>query len=84
MEKRPPGKFLISDLLRSLLVPFWGGTVRVGRPTSKSSHCVRSQIKCSHKGVARLRYEALENLFFFYLATVFVQSLLCGVERYKY
>ena len=30
----PPGKFLISDLLRSLLVPFWGETARFGRPTA--------------------------------------------------
>ena len=36
----PPGKFLISDLLRPLLVPFWGETARVGRPTAISSHCV--------------------------------------------
>ena len=26
----PPGKFLISDLLRSFLVPFWGEIARVG------------------------------------------------------
>ena len=30
----PPGKFLISGLLRSLLVPFRGEPARVGRPTS--------------------------------------------------
>ena len=30
----PPGKFLISDLLSSLLVPFRGEPARVGRPTS--------------------------------------------------
>ena len=30
----PPRKFLPSDLLRSLLVPFWGETARVGRPTA--------------------------------------------------
>ena len=28
------GKFSISDLLRLLLAPFWGETVRVGRPTA--------------------------------------------------
>ena len=36
----PPGTFLISDLLRSFLVPFWGEIARVGRPTAKSNHCV--------------------------------------------
>ena len=30
----PKGKVLISDLLRSLLEPFWGETARVGRPTA--------------------------------------------------
>ena len=30
----PHRKTLISDLLRSLLVPFWGETERVGRPTA--------------------------------------------------
>ena len=30
----PPGKFLLPDLLRSLLVPFWGETARVGQPTA--------------------------------------------------
>ena len=30
----PLGKFLISDLLRSLLVPFWGETAKVGRPAA--------------------------------------------------
>ena len=30
----PLGKFLISDLLRLLLVLFWGETARVGRPTA--------------------------------------------------
>ena len=30
----PPRKFLISDLLRSLLVPFWDETARVGQPTA--------------------------------------------------
>ena len=34
-----PGKFLISDLLRSLLVPFWGETARVGRPTANLAGC---------------------------------------------
>ena len=32
----PQENFLISDLLRSLSVPFWGETARVGRPTAKS------------------------------------------------
>ena len=36
----PPGKFLISDLRRSLLVLFWGKTAKIGRITAKSSHCV--------------------------------------------
>ena len=36
----PPGKFFILDLLRSLLVSFWGETARVGRPTAKCSRCV--------------------------------------------
>ena len=30
----PPEKCLISDVLRSLLVPFWGETARVGQPTA--------------------------------------------------
>ena len=30
----PPGKFLISDFLRSFLVSFWGKIARVGRPTA--------------------------------------------------
>ena len=33
-EHVPSGKFLISDLLRLLLVPFWGETARVVRPTA--------------------------------------------------
>ena len=32
----PPENFLISNLLRSLSVPFWGETARVGQPTAKS------------------------------------------------
>ena len=52
----PQENFLISGLLRSLLVPFWGETPRVGRPTAKSSHCVWSQIKRSHNLKAWLRF----------------------------
>ena len=33
-DRSPQENFLISDLLRSLLVPFWGETGRVGRPTA--------------------------------------------------
>ena len=36
----PQENFLISDFLRSFLVPFWGEIARVGQPTAKSSHCV--------------------------------------------
>ena len=38
-DMSPEENFLVSGLLRSLLVPFWGKIARVGRPTSKSSHC---------------------------------------------
>ena len=36
----PPGKFWISDHLRSFLVYSWGEIVKVGRPTAKPSCCV--------------------------------------------
>ena len=38
----PQRKFLISDLLRLFLVPFWGEIARVAWSTAKSSHCVWS------------------------------------------
>ena len=54
----PPGKFLISDLLRSLLVPFWGETARVGRPTANLVIVFEAFYKRSHnlrRGSASLR-----------------------------
>ena len=54
----PPGKFLISDLLRSFLVPTWGEIARVGWPTAKCSHCVWSLTEV--KDVALLRSGQLE------------------------
>ena len=51
----PTGKFLISDLLRSLLVPFWGETARVGRPTANLV-IVFETFKCSHNLKAWLRF----------------------------
>ena len=42
---RPPGKFLISDLLRLFLVLFWGETARVGQSTAKSSHSVLKSLR---------------------------------------
>ena len=38
----PPGKFWISDLLRSFLVYSWGEISKVGRPTAKPGCCVWS------------------------------------------
>ena len=43
----PPEKFLISDLLRLLLVSFWGETAGVGRPTANLV-IVFETFKCSH------------------------------------
>ena len=51
----PPGKFLISDLLRSLLVPFWGETARVERPTANLV-IVFETFKRSHDLKAWLRF----------------------------
>ena len=51
----PAGKFLISDHLRSLLVPFWGETARVGRPTANLV-IVFETFKCSHNLKAWLRF----------------------------
>ena len=60
----PPRKFLLSDLLRSLLVPFWGETARVGRPTANLV-IVFEIFKHSHNLKAWLRFarEARENFF---------------------
>ena len=75
----PPGKFLISDLLRSFLVPFWGEIARVGLPTA----IVFEAFKCSQNLRAWLRFapqrlqsscEAWEKRKKIY--TVLVQSLL--------
>ena len=51
----PPGKFLISDLLRLLLVPLWGETARVGRPTANIV-IVFESFKWSHNLKAWLRF----------------------------
>ena len=39
-----PGKYLISDLLRSFLVPLWGEIARVGQPTAKTVNVVSSPL----------------------------------------
>ena len=51
----PPGNFLTSDLLRSLLVPFWVETARVGRPTANLV-IVFETFKRSHNLKAWLRF----------------------------
>ena len=51
----PPGKFLISDLLISLLVPFWSETAGVGRLTANLV-IVFEAFKRSHNLKAWLRF----------------------------
>ena len=41
----PPGNFLISDLLRSLLVLFWVETARVVFETFKHSHNLKAWLR---------------------------------------
>ena len=74
----PLGKFLISDLLRSLLVPFWGETARVGRPTANLV-IVFETFKCSHnfKGVPPICSEAREKFLASYCMYSFSR---CSVE----
>ena len=72
---------MISDLLRSLLVPFWGETARVGRPTA-NTFIVFETFKHWHNLKAWLRASFRGAGNFFELALhVFVQSLLYGVLR---
>ena len=60
----PPGKCLIPDLLRSLLVSFWGETARVGRPTFNLVTVFESfKMLAQFKGVVPLRSEAREKIF---------------------
>ena len=67
----PPEKFLISDLLRSLLVPFWGETARVGRPTVNLVIVFQTSHKLMHDS-ASLR-GAGKN---FQLATAHIHSVV--------
>ena len=53
-----PGKFWISDLLRSFLVQSWDEIARVGEPAAKPSHCplcLKLLPLAEFKGVAPLR-----------------------------
>ena len=70
-EHVPPGKFSISDLLRSLLVPSWGKTARVGRPTANLV-IVFETFKRSHNLKAWLRFAPREKKF--QLATARIRS----------
>ena len=58
-----PGKFLISDLLRLLLVPFWGETARVERLTANLV-IVFEIFKRSHNLKAWLRFAPRGGNFF--------------------
>ena len=78
----PPGNFMISDLLRSLLVPFWGETARFGRPTANLV-IVFETFKRSHNLKAWLRFAPRRGRRSS-ASYCTVQSLLCGAERYKY
>ena len=71
----PPGKFLISYLLRSLLVLFWGETARVGQPTANLV-IVFETFKRSHNLKAWLHFtpEAREKNF--ELATAHICSVV--------
>ena len=60
----PPGKLLISDLLSKLLVPFWGETASVGRPTANLV-IVFETFKRSHKLKPWLRFAPRRGKFFF-------------------
>ena len=60
----PPGKCLIPDLLRSLLVSFWGETARVGQPTSNLVTVFETfKMLTQFKGVAPLHSEVQEKIF---------------------
>ena len=74
----PPGKLLISDLLRSLLVPFWGETARVGRPTAKVV-IVFETFKCSHNLKAWLCFALRHGKFFLASYCMYLFSR-CSVE----
>ena len=72
------GKFFISDLLRSLLVPFWGETARVGRPTANLA-IVFETFKLLHNLKAWLRFAPRRGKFF--LASHCMYSFSrCSVE----
>ena len=74
----PPGKFLISDLLRSLLVPFGGETARVERLTANLV-IVFETFKRSHNLKAWLRFAPRRGKTF--LATYCMYSFSrCSVE----
>ena len=60
----PEENFLISDLLRSLLVPFWGETAGVGQSTTKLV-IVFETFKHSHNLKAWLRFAPRRGNFFF-------------------
>ena len=55
MRHVPAGKFFISDVLRSLLVPFWGEAATVGRPTANLV-TVFETFKRSHNLKAWVRF----------------------------
>ena len=60
----PPRNILISDLQRSLLVPFWGEIARVGRPTANLV-IVFETFKRLHNIKAWLRFVPRRGKFFF-------------------
>ena len=85
----PQENFLISDLLKSFLVPIWGEIACKSWTTycQIQSLCLKRQnlktwLRFTLQRLQSSR-EAREKRQF-QLATVLVQSLLCGAERYKY
>ena len=70
----PPRKILISNFLRSLLVPFWGETARVGRPTANLV-IVFETFKRSHNLKAWLRFAPRRGKTF--LASYCMYSFSC-------
>ena len=60
----PPRKIYVSDLLRSLLVPFWGETARVRQPTANLV-IVFETFKRLHNLKALLRFAPRHGKIFF-------------------